>query len=105
MGIICACLPCLKAFAKYHFPGIFKTGLTRSLHASINSRFRSRRPAHPQTMMGTGLTTETLSTEMEDESPLQSKSSGNLLSGGTMQRSSDMSEERVVGVEEIPDQS
>jgi len=81
VGIICACLPFLKAFAKHHFPAIFDIKSVRSTHERTHFDIRSATSVRMPTMTTSTMTTRKTESVDENVLPLQSERSSNLLSG------------------------
>jgi len=83
MGIICACLPCLKPLANHHFPAVFGTEPVPLSHERPDFNVPSGLSIQMQKMSRKRLGTETEPVGKHDDSVLRSKGSSNLdLSSG-----------------------
>lgn len=73
VGIICACLPCLKSFAKHHFPGVFDISLDPPSNQAINFSILTKIPVRVR-QWTTDRETESLRSEAVDTVPHNKKS-------------------------------
>src|SRR3569833_898278 len=96
VGIICACLPCLKAFAKYHFPRVFDIKPVWPARERLD--MSSRIPARLRAMTkSTRATRKTKKNNKENDKPQQSKTSKRETSSTPSGHGDGVSEERPPG--------
>src|SRR3569833_224450 len=99
VGIICACLPCLKAFAKYHFPRVFDIKPVWPARERLD--MSSRIPARLRALTkSTRASRETGMIDEENVLPLQSKTSNRVSSSTPTGHGDGVSEERPPGTED-----